>query len=83
MTHQVVWLFVVASTIGAALVFPGSSSLEFGTLLDAPPFLTGLGPIFLTWMTAPLLSITFVSLASIGMRNILFRGEDPFTKSCG
>ena len=68
----------VASIVGASLVFPGASSLEFGQLLSSPPFLTGLGPIFLTWLCAPWVTIILILSAFLGMRSVLFRDEDPF-----
>ncbi|KAL0050078.1 hypothetical protein WJX82_004015 [Trebouxia sp. C0006] len=72
------YLGTVASIVGAVLVFPGASSLEFGQMLSSPPFLTGLGPIFLTWLCAPWITIILILLSFLGMRSLIMRGEDTF-----
>ena len=71
----------VASTLGVALLYPGSAYVDFGHYSNHPPFLSGLGPIFLTWLIAPILSITLVTAAFIFTRNSVLRGEDPFHKT--
>ncbi len=73
-------LCAVASTIGAAFVFPGVGHIDGGTSLSAPPFLSGLGPVFLIWLVAPTLTLTLVILLFLMMRTYVMRGEDPFHK---
>ena len=73
-------LYAVASTIGAAFVFPGVATIDGGAGLSQPPFLSGLGPVFLTWLVGPMLSLTSVTLLFLLMRTCLLRGEDPFHK---
>ncbi len=73
-------LCAVASTIGAAFVFPGVGDIDGGTSLSAPPFLSGLGPVFLIWLVAPTLTLTLVILLFLMMRTYVMRGEDPFHK---
>jgi len=73
-------LCAVASTIGAAFVFPGVGDIDGGTSLSAPPFLSGLGPVFLIWLVAPTLTLTLVILLFLIMRTYVMRGEDPFHK---
>ena len=73
-------LYAVASTIGAAFIFPGVSNIDGGTSLSAPPFLSGLGPIFLIWLVAPTLTLMLVILLFLLIRTCLMRGEDPFHK---
>ncbi|DBB04957.1 TPA: Na+/Pi symporter [Trebouxia sp. C0006] len=75
-----VYLGAVASTIGAAFVFPGVGDIDGGTSLSAPPFLSGLGPVFLIWLVAPTLTLTLVILLFLMMRTYVMRGEDPFHK---
>lgn len=64
------------------MVYPGLKSINFGggDALSSPPFLTGLGPVFLTWIVAPLLTLTLVTGVFLIMRTWLLRGEDPFHK---
>ena len=71
-----------ASTVGVALIYPGFKSINFGskTALSSPPFLSGLGPVYLTWGIAPLLSLTCVTALFLILRTWLLRGEDPFHK---
>ena len=71
-----------AATVGVSLVYPGFNSINFGgkNTLSTPPFLSGLGPVFLTWGIAPLLSLTCVTALFLIMRAWLLRGEDPFHK---
>lgn len=71
----------VASTIGAAFVFPGKECINGGTSLAVPPFLSGLGPVFITWLVGPTLALTLVILLFLILRALLMRGEDPFHKS--
>ncbi|DBA79742.1 hypothetical protein WJX77_004526 [Trebouxia sp. C0004] len=75
-----VYLGAVASNIGAAFVFPGVGDIDGGTSLSAPPFLSGLGPVFLIWLVAPTLTLTLVILMFLMMRTYVMRGEDPFHK---
>lgn len=70
----------MASLIGATFVFPGVSTIDAGTTLSKPPFLSGLGPVFLVWLTAPLMALTLVAFAFLVLRTSLLRGEDPFHK---
>ena len=70
----------VASLIGATFVFPGVSMLDGGTTLSKPPFLSGLGPVFLVWLTGPLMTLTLATTLFLILRTFLLRGEDPFHK---
>ena len=70
----------MASLIGATFVFPGVHLLDAGTTLSKPPFLSGLGPVFLVWLTAPLMALTLVTTVFLILRTFLLRGEDPFHK---
>lgn len=70
----------MASLIGATFVFPGVSTLDAGTSLNKPPFLSGLGPVFLVWLTGPLMTLTLVTTTFLILRTLLLRGEDPFHK---
>lgn len=70
----------MASLAGATFVFPGVRCLDGGKWLSAPPFLSGLGPAFLVWLIAPLMTLTLVTLAFLILRTCLLRGEDPFHK---
>ena len=72
--------FTVASLIGASFVFPGVHTIDGGTSLSTPPFLSGLGPVFLVWLTAPAMALTLVPLVFLLLRTCLLRGEDPFHK---
>ena len=82
--HQLEFTFApvdmcaVASTIGAALVFPGYSKIQFGQPLSSPPFLSGLGSILLSWLLAPLISAVLVTPSYLMTRATIFRREDPF-----
>ena len=71
----------VASTLGAALVFPGASSIKFGEPLKTPPFLTGVGPVLLAWLWSPVLSALLVTSSFLLIRSLVFRGEDAFHKA--
>lgn len=72
--------FAVASLIGASFVFPGVHTIDGGTSLSTPPFLSGLGPVFLVWLIAPAMALTLVPLVFLLLRTCLLRGEDPFHK---
>lgn len=71
----------VASTIGAALVIPGASLIDLGQSQKAPPFLSGVGPVVLSWFWAPLLSAVLVTSSFLFIRSLVFRGEDAFHKA--
>lgn len=71
----------VASTLGAALVFPGASLIFFGQSEKAPPFWSGVGPVLLSWFGAPLLSAVLVTSSFLFIRSLVFRGEDAFHKA--
>ncbi|KAL3161411.1 hypothetical protein ABBQ32_010301 [Trebouxia sp. C0010 RCD-2024] len=75
-----IFIGFVASLTGATFVFPGMRFLDGGKWLSEPPFLTGLGPAFLVWLIAPLMTLTLVTLAFLLLRTCLLRGEDPFHK---
>ena len=68
----------VASTIGAALVFPGPSALKLGALSNSPPFLPSLAAVFFVWAAAPTLTMSLTALFFVLFRNWFFRGEDSF-----
>lgn len=71
----------VASTQGAALVFPGASSINFGHSQKTPPWLSGVGAILMSWLWCPLLSALLVTSSFLLIRTLVFRGEDAFHKA--
>ena len=71
----------VASTVGAALAFPGAAHIEVGQSTAAPPFVTGLGPIFMTWICAPGFGSVMVVLCLLYARSTIMRGEDTFHRA--
>lgn len=73
---------VVFSLLGTALLYPGAHTIDTGApLLHKPPYLSGLGPIYTSWMFVPLLALVCVSLLLLILRHCLLRGEDPFHKT--
>lgn len=74
-------LYAVASTIGAALVFPGAGALDFGTTSLSPPFVTGLSAVFIIWGCAPLVAVSMTGFAFLQARNMFARGDDPLHKT--
>ncbi|KAL3131921.1 Na+/Pi symporter [Trebouxia sp. C0009 RCD-2024] len=72
---------VVASTLGAALVYPGPSLIEFGQSLRTPPFVSGVGPVLLAWLWSPLISMVLASSSYLLTRTQIFRKEDSFHKA--
>lgn len=71
----------VASTLGAALVYPGPSLIEFGQSLRTPPFVSGVGPVLLAWLWSPLISMVLASSSYLLTRTQIFRKEDSFHKA--
>ena len=66
------------SLAGTALVFPGEDSIDWGSpFLEKPPFLTGLGPVYIAWVVMPLLSSMFAPLFMLSFKGVL-RKEDLF-----
>ena len=76
------WLHAVASTAGAILVFPGGAALEFGMTSNSPPFVTGLGSVFIIWACAPIISVSLTGSCYLKTRDWLFRSSehDPLHK---
>ncbi|KAL0049121.1 hypothetical protein WJX82_007032 [Trebouxia sp. C0006] len=75
------YLGVVASTIGAALVFPGAGALDFGTTSLSPPFVTGLSAVFIIWVCAPIVAVSITGIGFLNARNLFARGDDPLHKT--
>ncbi len=73
----------VASTVGAILVFPGASEMEFGKNTPSPPFLTGLGWALAVWTVAPTFAVCGCALLYLLLRNMMMRNEDPYTLRYG
>jgi len=76
-----VLLDAVASTMGAALVFPDAGSLDFGTTSLSPPFVTGLSAVFIIWVCAPIVAVSMTGIAFTNARNLFARGHDPLHKT--
>ena len=76
-----VLLYAVASTIGAALVFPGAGALDFGTTSLSPPFVTGLSAVFIIWVCAPIVAVSITGIGFLNARNLFARGDDPLHKT--
>ena len=72
--------FAVASTVGAILVFPGSSSLVLWKYTSSLPYLSGLAIVIAATMTAPTFSISLCATSYVWLRNWLMRGEDSLHK---
>ena len=68
----------VASTLGASLVFPGARQLRAGGTNSQPPYLTGMGAVFIAWILAPLLTMCCAVPVCLWNRKTIFRSEDPF-----
>ena len=72
-------LLAVFSLLGTALLYPGWEQVAFAApLLDRPPFLSGLGPIYTSWAFVPALALVCVALLFLLLRNCILRGDDPF-----
>lgn len=76
-----VLLYAVASTMGAALVFPGAGALDFGTTSLSPPFVTGLSAVFIVCVCAPIIAVSITGIAFLNARNMFARGDDPLHKT--
>ena len=74
-------LYAVASTMGAALVFPGAGALNFGTTSLSPSFVTGLSAVFIIWVCAPIVAVSITGIAFLNARNLFARGDDPLHKT--
>ncbi|KAL0031297.1 hypothetical protein WJX79_001595 [Trebouxia sp. C0005] len=70
------YLGTVASTVGAILIFPGGAALEFSKTSKSPPFVTGLGSIFIIWACAPIISISLTGPCYLKIRDWLFRSSE-------
>ncbi|KAL3131924.1 hypothetical protein ABBQ38_007627 [Trebouxia sp. C0009 RCD-2024] len=71
-------VFSVAATLGAILVFPGARHLKVGGTNSHPPYLTGMGAVFMTWLLAPLVTMCCAVPVYLWSRKTIFRSEDPF-----
>ena len=67
-----------AAIAGAATIYPGWDYIDWGTCSHVQPYLSGLGPVYLSWLVVPLLALVFVASIFLPMRSRLFRAEDPF-----
>ena len=70
--------YAACSLAGSALVFPGPSSIDWGShLLDKAPFISGLGPVYIAWIIMPTVSLVCVTFLMLGLRHQM-RKEDSF-----
>ena len=76
-----VWCCAVASTLGATFVFPGANQLNAGGTSLVPPYLTGVGAVFIVWAIAPFLTMCTTSAFYLWNRKMIFRTEDPFHRA--
>ena len=75
---NLVLLLAAMSLAGAVLVFPGKDTIDWGSpFLTKPPFVSGLGPVYIAWVVMPLVSFVCAALLMLSVRSI-FRKEDPF-----
>ena len=66
------------SLAGTALVFPGKTSIDWGSpIVGKPPFVSGLGPVYIAWVIMPVMSFMCAALGMLSFRSVL-RKEDPF-----
>ncbi|KAL3131923.1 Na+/Pi symporter [Trebouxia sp. C0009 RCD-2024] len=72
---------LAASVMGAIFVFPGVRQLKVGGTNSEPPYLTGIGAVFIGLMLAPILTICGAVLTYLGTRKTILRSEDPFHKA--
>ena len=67
-------LVAVFGLLGTALLYPGWEQVAFAApLLDKPPFLSGLGPIYMSWAFVPALALVCVALLFLILRNRMRR----------
>lgn len=81
MPSNLVLCYAAASTIGAIFVFPGVRQLKVGGTNLEPPYLTGMGAVFISLMLAPVLTICTAVLTYLGTRKTILRSEDPFHRA--
>ena len=60
------------------MLYPGLHYVDFGAFVQKPPFVTGLGPIWISWLFVPALALVSVALLFLILRNFVLRGKDPF-----
>ena len=68
---------VVISLAGSALISPGGNSLNWGTQTQKPPFVSGLGRVWVSWAAMPLVSCACVTCLMLYFRRIM-RTDDSF-----
>lgn len=73
-------MVAVFGLLGTLLLYPGLHAVDFGRVLRDPPFISGLGPIYASWATVPVLAFVCVAFLFLFLRNRLLRGDDPFHK---
>ena len=71
----------VFGLLGTLLLYPGFHTIDFGRVLRQPPFISGLGPIYASWVTVPVLAFVSVAFLFLLLRNCVLRGDDPFYKT--
>lgn len=81
MLSNPVLCYAAASVMGAIFVFPGVRQLKVGGTNSEPPYLTGIGAVFIGLMLAPILTICGAVLTYLGTRKTILRSEDPFHKA--
>ena len=67
----------MASTVGAILVFPGGAALEVANTSISPPYVTGLGSVFLICGCASMFTVYLTGTFFLQVRNLVFRSDDP------
>ena len=69
---------VVTSLAGSALISPGGDSIDWGTHTQRlPPFVSGLGPVWVSWAAMPLVSCACVTFLMLCFRGIMHT-DDSF-----
>lgn len=65
---------------GTALIFPGPGSIDRGSQTNGkPPFLSGLGPLYIGWIVITLICVVCGGILMLSFRHVL-RKEDPFSQ---
>lgn len=68
----------VTSLAGSALISPGGDSIDWGAHTQkTPPFVSGLGPVWVSWAAMPLVSCACVTFLMLCFRRIMHT-DDSF-----
>lgn len=69
---------VVISLAGSTLIFPGGNKIDWGTPSQkGPPFVSGLGPLWIAYAVMPLITFACVAFLMLRFRRFM-RAEDSF-----